>query len=310
MGKLCSKGAQSSAIIESSSTATAPILIPQEKEIKINSYSSEADKYYECQEKKFNYLTKIKFQDYLYSLVNFSNDNATLEDDYSKANLDISSNDAFFNEQFYQDTFQSFIENKILKHKTLYDEASSNERITSIFKTILMQGHYALGQKLAQDAKKKGNENADQSAIVTKGYALSFGILFCGGPNYTKIRTIFNLFQEGGNLKSSDKFSQFLLSLFLLSGYSMLHVRNKLSDFEEVGGLDKPILKKLMDTSELKDSQHLVEVTNKLIFGEDLSQTLDYSGFKSKFDDDNKDTSLGYLLSASGVRFMQKKHNV
>ena len=95
MGKLCSKGAQSSAIIESSSTA--PILIPQEKEIKINSYSSEADKYYECQEKKFNYLTKIKFQDYLYSLVNFSNDNATLEDDYSKANLDISSNDAFFN---------------------------------------------------------------------------------------------------------------------------------------------------------------------------------------------------------------------
>ena len=47
MGKLCSKGAQSSAIIESSSTATAPILIPQEKEIKINSYSSEADKYYE-----------------------------------------------------------------------------------------------------------------------------------------------------------------------------------------------------------------------------------------------------------------------
>ena len=118
-------------------------------------FGGQADKYYECQEKKFNYLTKIKFQDYLYSLVNFSNDNATLEDDYSKANLDISSNDAFYNEQFYQDTFQSFIENKILKHKTLYDEASSNERITSIFKTILMQGHYALGQKLAQDAKKK-----------------------------------------------------------------------------------------------------------------------------------------------------------
>lgn len=311
MGKLCSKETQSSSAIESSNTKTsAPPLIPQEKEVKIPSYSSEADKYYECQEKKFNYLNKLKFQDYLYSLVNFSNDNATLEDDYSKSNLDISSNDAFYNEAFYSDTFQSFVENKILKHKTLYDEAQNNERITSIFKTILMQGHYALGQKLAQDAKKKGDENADQSSIITKGYALAFGILFCGGPNYVKIRTIFNLFSEGGNIKTNDKFSQFMLSLFILSSYAMLHVRNKISDFEEVGGLEKPILKKLMDTSELKDSQHLVEVTNKLIFGDDLSQSLNYENFKSKFADDNKDTSIAFMLTTPGVRFMQNKHNV
>ena len=309
MGKLCSKETQSSSAIESSNS-TAPPLIPQEKEVKIPTYTSEADKYYECQEKKFNYLNKLRFQDYLYSVVNFSNDNATLEDDYSKSNLDYSSNDAFFNEAFYSDTFQSFVENKILKHKTLYDEASNNEKITSIFKTILMQGHYALGQKLAQDAKKNGDENADQSTMVTKGYALGFGILFCGGPNYVKIRTIFNLFQEGGNIKSNEKFSHFMLGLFILSSYAMLHVRNKLSDYEEVGGLEKPILKKLMDTSELKDSQHLVEVTNKLIFGDDLSQSLNYDNFKAKFADDNKDTSIAFMLTAPGVRFMQNKHNV
>ena len=89
MGKLCSKETQSPQI-------STPVLIPQEIDIKIPKYSSEADKYYECQEKKFNYLTKINFQDYLYSLVNFSDDNATLDDDYSKANLEISANDSFF----------------------------------------------------------------------------------------------------------------------------------------------------------------------------------------------------------------------
>ena len=308
MGKLCSKSSQSLSGLESSE-ATAP-LIPQEKEIKIPSYSSEADKYYECQEKKFNYLTKILFQDYLYSLVNFSNDNATLDDDYSKINLDYSANDAFFTEPFFSDAFQSFIENKILKHKNLYEEANNNERITSIFKEIVKQGHHALGQKLAQDEKSKGNNDADQNSMVTKGSALSFGILFCGGPNYVKIKTIFNLFQEGGNLKSNEKFNHFMLSLFILASYGMLHVRNKLSDYDEVGGIDRSIIFKLKDTCELKDSEHLVEVTNKLIFGDDLSQSLNYDEFKAKFADENKDTSIGFMLTTSGIRFMQNKHNV
>ena len=69
-------------------------------------------------------------------------------------------------------------------------------------------------------------------------------------------------------------------------------------------------MKKLVDTAELKDSQHLVEVTNQLIFGEDLSQNLDYGSFKAKFANENKETSIGFLLSAPGVRFMQMKHNV
>ena len=303
MGKLCSKETQSPQI-------STPVLIPQEKDIKISKYSSEADKYYECQEKKFNYLTKINFQDYLYSLVNFSDDNATLDDDYSKANLEISANDPFFNEQIHSDTFQSFIENKILKHKTIYDEVSNNERITSIFKIILLEGHKSLGQKLASKYDENGKIIVEQDSIVTKGDAFSFGILFCSGPNYVKIRTIFNLFQEGGNFKPNEKFSHFLLALFILASYGMLHVRNKLNDFEEIGAVGKPIIKKLKDTSELKDSQHLVEVTNKLIFGEDLSQSLNYDAFKAKFADENKDTSIAFMLTPSGIRFMQNKHNV
>ena len=88
------------------------------------------------------------------------------------------------------------------------------------------------------------------------------------------------------------KFLTVLLALFLTAAYTMIPVRNKLSDYDEIGAIDLNELIKLADTAELKDSLHLVEVTNKLIFGEDLSQTLDYSGFKSKFDDDNKEVQI------------------
>lgn len=300
MGSLCGKKSQSETVM----------LIPQENEVKIPVYKSDGDKIFELQEKKFNHLTKILFQDYLYSLVNFSLDNATLEDDYSKITLEYSSNDAFYSESFSKDLFQSFIENKLLKHKILYEESENNERAISIFKTFLLESYVELGKKIAQDIKQKGNESVDENNVIIKGYLIPIGILHCAGPKYVKIRTIFNLFQEEGNLKPNEKFNNFLLALFLTAAYTMIPVRNKLSDYDEIGAIDLNELIKLADTAELKDSLHLVEVTNKLIFGEDLSQTLDYSGFKSKFDDDNKDTSLGYLLSASGVRFMQKKHNV
>ena len=300
MGKLCSKETQSD----------VKILVPLENEVSIPKYTSDGDKFYEKQEKKYNYLTKVLFQDYLYSLINFSSENSTLEDDYSNVKLDYSSNDAFYGESFSVDSYQSFIENKILKHRVLYDEAENNETTTTIFKSFLIETYNSLGQKLAQDVKSKGGEVADDKSIVTKGLLIPIAILHCAGPNYAKIRTIFNLFQEGGNLKQSEKLNNFLLALFLSAGYCQLHVRNKLQKYELVGGIEKNDLVDLKDTAELKDSQHLVEVTNKLIFGEDLSQSLDYGAFKVKFGDDNKDTSLGFMLSASGIRFMQKKHNV
>ena len=300
MGSLCGKKAQSD----------VPNLVPQEAEITIPVYKSDGDKIFELQEKKFNQLTKILFQDYLYSLVNFSMDNSTLEDDYSKITLEYSANDAFYDESFSSDLFQSFIENKLFKHKILYEESENNERAMSIFKTFLLESYNALEQKLSQNKKQKGNEAVDENSLIIKGYLIPIAILHCGGPKYVKVRTIFNLFQEGGNLKPSEKFNNFLLALFLTAAYSMIHVRNKLSNYDEIGAIDLKELVKLADTAELKDSLHLVEVTNKLIFGEDLSQTLDYGAFKAKFNIDNKETSLGYLLNASGVRYMQKQHNV
>ena len=299
MGKLCSKEQQ-----------MVTNLVEQEKEFSLPSYQSTADKYYQLQENKYNYLRKMLFQDFLYSLVLFSNENATLEDDYNKSNIDYSMNDQFFDESFSMDSFQSFIENKILKHKALYEESANNENITSIFKEGFLELRQALGLKLSQDAKAKGNENADNNTVVKKGDMIAFGILFCIGANYVKTRALFNLFNQGGEIKTSEKFSQFLLSLFIIASYAMASARNKLKKYNEIGAIEKDTLKELLDSSELKDCQHLVEITNKLIFGEDLSLSLNYQDFKMKFANENKDTSIGFLLSPSGVRYMLQKNNV
>ena len=54
-----------------------------EKEILLFSYTSEADKEFQQLETKYNLLRDIDFQDYMYSLVQFDMENATLKDDYS-----------------------------------------------------------------------------------------------------------------------------------------------------------------------------------------------------------------------------------
>ena len=155
MGKLCSKQAQ-----------TTSNLIETEKEVSIISYKANGDKFYELQENKYNYFRKLNFADFLYSLVNFSNENATLDDDYSKTNIEFSMNEPFFCELFSNDIFQSFIENKILKHKAIYELAGSNEKMVSIFKEAFLAANSGLGLKLAQSAKEKGDENADKNSII------------------------------------------------------------------------------------------------------------------------------------------------
>lgn len=299
MGNLCSKESQ----IPSSQ-------INSEKEINIISYKSIADKTYELQEGKFNFFRKINYKDFLYSLVNFSSENATLKDDYINVNNNYSMNDSFFNESFDNDIFQSFLENKILKHKAINNDLLNNEKAVSIFKECFLSANSGLGLKLSQDAKMKGDSSVDKNNIIKKGNCIGYGILYCQGKNYVKIESLFNLFQENSLVKKSEKLNSFLLSLFLIPSYGMLTARTKLEKYEEIGKIKKEQLKELMDTSELKDSQNLLEVTNKLLFGEDTYQSLNYSQFKSKFEDNNKETSLAFLLSASGVRYMLAKHNV
>ena len=280
MGKLCSKQKQ-----------TVSSNIETEKEVTMLSYKSNADKYYELQENKYNYLKKINFEDYLYALVHFSNENATLEEDYNKSNIDFSMSQPFFCELFSTDIFQSFIENKILKHQSVYADAGNNEKVTTIFKEQLLALHNALGLKLAQDAKAKGDESADKNSITKKCDAIPYGLLYCVGANFVKIKAMFNIFSENQQLKPSEKLNEFLLSLFLIPSYCAASARNKLAKYDEVGSIEKDQLKQLLDSSELKDCQNLVDVTNKILFGNDGSGVLNYEQFKAKFENSDKDNS-------------------
>jgi len=292
MGKLCSKQVQ-----------TTSGQIESEQEVSICSYKSGADDALKLQENKFNYLNKINFADFLYALVNYSNENATIEFKYDNVNIDYKITSQEFGEDFSPDVFQSFIENRILKHDNIYN-AKIDESLLAIFKDNLIQNVTALNLKL----KQSHAEDDPNFAGVRKNHIIPYGLLFCAGANYIKIKALFNLFSEGGVIKSSQMFNEFLLALFLVASYCSIAARNKLGKYDAIGQISKENLKELLNAAELKDCQNLVGVANKLIFGEDLSGSLTYEQFKDKFK--GSDNAISFLLSPSGVRSLLEKNNV
>ena len=290
MGKLCSKQVQ-----------TTSSAIESEQEVSICSYKSAGDDALKLQENKFNYLNKINFADFLYSLANYSNENATIEFKYDNVNIDYKITSQEFGEDFSPDVFQSFIENRILKHDNIYN-AKIDESLISIFKDNLIQNVTALNMKLKQ------SHSEDEFPGVRKYHIIPYGLLYCAGANYIKIKALFNLFSEGGAIKSSQMFNEFLLALFLVASYCSIAARNKLGKYDAIGQISKEDLKQLLNAAELKDCQNLVGVANKLIFGEDLSGSLTYEQFKEKFK--GSDNAISFLLSPSGVRSLLEKNNV
>ena len=290
MGKLCSKQVQ-----------TTSSQIESEQEVSICSYKSASDDALKLQENKFNYLSKINFADFLYSLANYSNENATIEFKYDNVNIDYKVTSQEFGEDFSPDVFQSFIENRILKHDNIYN-AKIDESLIAIFKDNLIQNVTALNLKLKQ------SHTEDEFLGVKKYHIIPYGVLYCAGANYIKIKALFNLFSEGGAIRASQFFNEFLLSLFLIASYCSISARNKLGKYDTIGAISKDDLKQLLNAAELKDCQNLVGVANKLIFGEDLSGSLTYEQFKEKFK--GSDNSISFLLSPSGVRSLLEKNNV
>lgn len=290
MGKLCSKQVQ-----------TTSSAIESEQEVSLCSYKSGGDDALKLQENKFNYLNKINFADFLYSLVNYSNENATIEFKYDNVNIDYKITSQEFGEDFSPDVFQSFIENRILKHDNIYN-AKIDESLLAIFKDNLIQNVTALNLKLKQ------SHSEDEFQGVRKYHIIPYGLLYCAGANYIKIKALFNLFSESGALKSSQMFNEFLLALFLVASYCSIAARNKLGKYDAIGQISKEDLKQLLNAAELKDCQNLVGVANKLIFGEDLSGSLTYEQFKEKFK--GSDNAISFLLSPAGVRSLLEKNNV
>ena len=307
MGILCCKKAGvPSEVIEDHKNPNSNIPKgPIEKEISIPSYASTHDKAFSKLETTYNLLREIGFEDYAYSLSIFSTENATLADDYSKMPQTYAKADAFFKESLSLELFQSFIENKLYKHPQLYTTAGSNETLASTCKDCLLEIHKNLGKKMKQSDKEKGLP--DDPERVKKCHLLALGLLYCTGSNAAKARIFFNLFKEGDKMKSSEELKDFLLALFLIPAYCMLFVRYKFAKNPDIGEFTKDEMQTVLNTCELKDSIHLVDVTIETMFSGNDSG-IDYETFKDKLQD--KEKGIGYLFSAKGVRKLLEINNV
>ena len=307
MGSLCcSKKNQE---ILSATTAE----IEKEKEIEIKQYTSVQDKDFQKIEHQYNYLRRIIFTEYMYSLVNFSLENAVLPDDYAKSTTKYNYKNDFYKSEFPIEFFQSFLDNKILKHPKVYSKAGNQEDGTNIFKETFTFVHQSLSQKLLQNHNKNNKnleENENVKNIFKKSYAINFGLLYCSGLNIVKIKTFYNLFSnENEMLFKSDELSDFLLSLFLIPSYCMLFARGKVGNkIPGLGEFTKATAKEYIDFSELKDCENLVNITNERIFGE--NDTISYGVFKGKFVDEDNSKNISYIFSPKGIRFMLKENNV
>ena len=305
MGILCCKKAGvPSDMIEDRENPNGNKLVPTEKEISIPSYASTHDKAFSKLETTYNLLREIGFEDYAYSLSIFSTENATLADDYSKKPQTYAKADAFFKESLSTELFQSFIENKIYKHPQLYTTAGSNETLASTCKDCLLEIHKNLGKKMKQSDKEKGLP--DDPERVKKCHLLALGLLYCTGSNISKARIFFNLFKEGDKMTNSEELKDFLLALFLIPAYCMLFVRYKFAKNPDIGEFTKDEMQTVLNTCELKDSMHLVDVTIQTMFPG--NEGIDYETFKAKLQE--KENGLGYLFSAKGVRKLLEINNV
>ena len=279
--------------------------VDKSEEIEINKYTSKYDNEFSILEKKYNYISNITFRDFAYSLNLFSMDNATLQDDYTNKPEEYSKNDSLFKDSITQDYFQSFIENKLFKHPIIIN-LLSNEEGSAICKECYIQIYGALEKKLSaadrENSRKKNNQNR-----IKKYHILCFGILYGAGLNISKIKLIFDLFKdENGKLKKSNDFEDFLLGLFLIPAYCILHARTRLGSlYNSIGEFDTNKIKETLENCELKDSMNLTNVTLEKIFGPE-NKELSYEDWKNLF----YRHTIDYILSATGVRANLEIHNV
>ena len=231
MGKLCNKSKISDQINEIT-------------EIKIKNYSSTYDKEFAKLEQVYNHLNLITFIDFLYVLNEFSLDNATLDVNYNNNNNLNLDNNKILNDSISVDVFQSFIENKLLKHPNIFGK-KTNETINNLFRDNLLEIYKALNKKLIQYDKefKNENNNNENNNRIKKLNILAFGVLYCSGTNILKIKNIFEIFKNknSNNLeKNNNEFHDFILTLCLIPAYCTIYSRNKLGNSynNELGEFD------------------------------------------------------------------------
>ena len=244
-------------------------------------------------EKKFEQLKNVNFIDFAKSMV-FNYYFPENVDDYSIISDDFKDALKSFKREMNYNMIDSFISNTVLTHQNMIIMENKDK---NLFTDIIVDYSKLLVIQLKQVAKNKGLPYPNDT--IQKLYLLAIGLLYCGGKNVTKIKIIFDLFQQCGKLSSTVVFSNFLTVLFLIPSFCILTVRGRLKKHPELKEIriDNPQLKQVCA---LEDVQQLVNNTKCKLFG-DGQGSVNYSEFKGLF---TIPDYLSYIFSPKGIRVM------
>ena len=314
-------------------------LAPEEKEIEIKDFDSPNDKSLEILETKFNFFNFVQLVEFVNLLDQFDIQTSNIITD-EPMRTNFSSKDEFLRQTMSIKEFQSFIENKIFDLEGLFEIIGNkdNQQSISIFKEMCLEIYKALELKLKQHYN---GDNATE--FIKKRNILAIGVLFCACENIEKVKLLYNIFKKGnekenenGNenkneneiknenenenenkienenenkieeFKKSAELNDYLLTQFLISSYCLISARKKISNAElKIEKLEKDDLINLVNVSELKDCENLVNKFNQTFFEK---ESYKWEEFRKKFED--IDNGFGWVLSSKGIRRKLEENNI
>jgi hypothetical protein len=273
-------------------------LAPDEKEIDFKYYKSINDKYVLKLETNQNIFTFITLIEFINMLENFSPETATLPFE-EPLKSKFSSKDEFLYKNMSIDEFQSFIENKIMKSKDVYEIIGKEQDLKEISLDGMREVYNSLVKKLNQHYKEN-NPNR-----ILRRNILGMGILYCLSSNIGKIKILFDIFSSDDKFTKSEELDDFLLTLFILSSYAIIAARIKVAkSSNKFKPLSNDELREAIGTSELADCENLLQFFNQNFFDK---EDFTYEEFKDKFNDQNN--GFGWIFIPQGIRLMLEKHN-
>ena len=265
--------------IEEESTLIAKI----EEKIEFPQYSSISDRHLEILEKDNNLLRYITLVEYINLLSHYTLETANIPFD-GPYKITFSYRDEFLSQCFYEELFQSFIENTILKNRELGEEETT-------FKEMCLE--------LFSPLKTKLKEYYGEEKKITKRDLICLGTLYCKTNGINKIKIFFDIFKNEKEIFiQSNELNEFLLSSFLISSFCLISAKKKLSQVNPtIPEFTLEELESLLQYENLEDCIRLVNYFNKNFFKKNSFYRWDQ--FKQKFEGEN---GFGWIFSPQGIR--------
>ena len=320
-------------------------LAPEEKEIEIKDFDSPNDKSLEILETKFNFFNFVQLVEFVNLLDQFDIQTSTIitdepmrtnfssKDEFLRQTMSIEEFQSFIeNKIFDLEGLFEIIGNK------------DNQKSISIFKEMCLEIYKALELKLKQHYNddnatefikkrnilaigvlfcaceniekvkllynifKKGNEKENENGNENKNEIKNEKENENENENENKNENENENENENKieEFKKSAELNDYLLTQFLISSYCLISARKKISNADlKIEKLEKDDLINLVNVSELKDCENLVNKFNQTFFEK---ESYKWEEFRKKFED--IDNGFGWVLSSKGIRRKLEENNI